>query len=50
MPWQVEILNDLVKAEIKALPADIQARFLRLANLITEAGLERLGEPPRQAP
>ena len=28
--WPVEILNETVAAEISALPADIQARFLRL--------------------
>jgi phage-related protein len=45
MPWQVEILNDTVRAEIKALPPDIQARFLRISNLIIQSGLENLGEP-----
>jgi DNA-binding XRE family transcriptional regulator len=29
--WRVEILNDTVAAEIAALPADMQARFLRLS-------------------
>ncbi len=28
MPWRVEILNETVAAEIAALPADMQARFL----------------------
>src|ERR1700712_4574358 len=45
MPWQVEILDETVAAEIAALPADMQARFLRLAERITSAGLESLGEP-----
>jgi phage-related protein len=45
MPWQVEILNETVAAEIAALPADMQARFLRLAERITVAGLESVGEP-----
>ncbi len=45
MSWRVEILNETVGAEITALPADIQARFLRLAERIRLAGLERLGEP-----
>ena len=31
MSWRVEILNEIVVAEIAALPADMQARFLRLA-------------------
>lgn len=45
MPWRVEILNETVAAEIAALPADMQARFLRLADRITAAGLQSLGEP-----
>src|SRR5713101_8032012 len=45
MPWRVEILNEAVAAEITALPADIQARFLRLAERIAIAGLENLREP-----
>lgn len=32
-------------AEIGALPADMQARFLRLAERICQMGLETLGEP-----
>jgi phage-related protein len=44
VPWQVEILNQTV-SEIAALPADIQARFLRLAERIELVGLETLGEP-----
>jgi phage-related protein len=43
--WRVEILNDTVAAEIAALPADMQARFLRLSERISQAGLESLGEP-----
>jgi phage-related protein len=38
-------LNETVTAEIAALPADIQARFLRLADRIRLAGLEVLREP-----
>jgi|ERR1035438_4731419 len=45
MSWRVEILNEIVAAEIAALPADMQARFLRLAERITSAGLESLSEP-----
>jgi hypothetical protein len=29
--WRVEILDETVAAEIAALPADMQARFLELA-------------------
>src|SRR6201996_8084251 len=45
MSWQVEILNEIVAAEIAALPTDMQARFLRLAERIASVGLESLGEP-----
>jgi phage-related protein len=43
--WRVEILNETVAAEIAALPSDMQARFLRLAERIAAAGLENLSEP-----
>ncbi|WP_349631286.1 hypothetical protein [Bradyrhizobium sp. AUGA SZCCT0222] len=45
MPWRVEILDETVAAEIAALPADMQARFLRLAERIASVGLESLSEP-----
>jgi phage-related protein len=45
MSWRVEILNETVAAEIAALPADMQARFLRLSDRIVQAGLESLGAP-----
>jgi phage-related protein len=43
--WRVDILNETVAAEIAALPADMQARFLRLAERIGQVGLESLREP-----
>jgi phage-related protein len=45
VPWRVEILNETVAAEIAALPADMQARFVRLVERITSMGLQNLGEP-----
>ena len=45
MPWRVEILNETVAAEIAGLPADMQARFLRLSERIGQAGLESLSQP-----
>jgi phage-related protein len=46
MPWRVEILNEAVAAELAALPEDMQARFVRLADRITSAaGLQSLGQP-----
>jgi phage-related protein len=38
------VLDETVAAEIAALPADMQARFLRLAERIASAGLESLSE------
>jgi hypothetical protein len=43
--WRVEILNETVAAEVAALPTDMQARFLRLAERIASAGLQSLGAP-----
>jgi phage-related protein len=45
MSWHVEILNATVAQEIKALPSDMQARFVRLGERIAQVGLERLGQP-----
>ena len=45
MQWKVEILNETVAAEISALPADMQARFLRIAERISQVELQNLGEP-----
>jgi len=41
----VETLNETVDAEVEALPEDMRARLARIAKLIEEKGLERLGEP-----
>jgi phage-related protein len=45
MQWTVEILNDTVAAEIRSLPDDMHAKFLRLAKRIEQFGLESLNEP-----
>ncbi len=45
MSWRVEFLDDRVIAEIEALPADMQARFLRIAELIESVGLPAVGAP-----
>jgi phage-related protein len=44
-PWIVETLNDSVDAELEALPADMRARFVRIADLIATIGLEKVGKP-----
>lgn len=43
--WAVETLNETVDAELAALPADMRARFVRIAELIEIAGLPRVHEP-----
>jgi len=45
MPWIVETLNDAVDAELEALPADMRARFIYIARLFEEFGIERVREP-----
>ncbi len=44
-PWIVETLNAAVDAELEALPADMRARFARIAGLIETLGLEKVGKP-----
>jgi phage-related protein len=46
MLWTVETLNAAVDAEIAALPADMQARYLRFVDAIEQAGFNGL---PREA-
>jgi phage-related protein len=45
MTWIVETLGAVVDAEIAALPKDMQASFLRIAERIEAVGLERIGQP-----
>jgi len=45
MNWTVETLNAIVDTELEALPADMRARFVHIARLIEEFGLERVHEP-----
>jgi len=45
MTWTVETLNDVVDAELEALPADMLARFFHISQMIEEFGLERVREP-----
>lgn len=46
MSWTVATLNELVDAEIEALPPDMRARLVRLSELIELHGLDAL---PRDA-
>lgn len=45
MNWKVEILNESVEQEIDALPEDMQAKLLRIIEMIGATGLERMREP-----
>jgi phage-related protein len=46
MRWAFQTLNALVDAEVRALPSDMQARFLRFGDVIQQSGLQAL---PRDA-
>ncbi|MEP7246846.1 MAG: type II toxin-antitoxin system RelE/ParE family toxin [Gammaproteobacteria bacterium] len=43
--WTVTTLNRTVDAELDALPADMRARLVRIAELIRSGGLENVGLP-----
>jgi phage-related protein len=45
LSWTVETLNETVEEEVGALPEDMRARLARIAMLIEQKGLERVGEP-----
>lgn len=45
MKWSVEFLNNRVEEEFLALPKDMQARFVRISELIEAYGLEHVGMP-----
>ncbi|MBN9309424.1 type II toxin-antitoxin system RelE/ParE family toxin [Devosia sp.] len=45
MRWQTETLDSRVDAEIEALPPRLQARLIRLLEMIEAIGLDHLGEP-----
>ena len=42
MRWTFQTLNAIVDEEIRGLPSDMQARLLRFADLIEQAGLQAL--------
>lgn len=45
MGWTVEFLTNDVEDELRALPRDMQARFLRIVSVIESRGLEQVHEP-----
>ena len=45
MDWTVEPLNRTVERELVALPKDMQARFLHIADLLRTFGPQHVGMP-----
>ena len=45
MKWTVETLNETVDNELESLPLDMQARFIRIVELIESFGLTQVGAP-----
>jgi phage-related protein len=45
MRWRVEILNDTVRAELEAWPADVRAALVKIVERIQTVGLPRVHEP-----
>ena len=43
--WTVEFLDDAVEAEFLSIPKDLQARLVRITDLIESHGLGNLGMP-----
>jgi phage-related protein len=43
--WRVEVLNEIVRAEVAALPEDIRARLTHIADMMAAVGPERMREP-----
>lgn len=45
MTWLVEFASPDVEGELRSLSSDLQAKFLRIAEMIELNGLERMREP-----
>ena len=45
MGWTVGFVNAAAEAEVKALPPDMIARFLRFGGMIASAGIQTMREP-----
>jgi phage-related protein len=43
--WRVEVLSDVVRAEIEALPEDIRARLAHIVDMMIAVGPERMRAP-----
>lgn len=45
MDWSIEPLDEAVEDELLALPADMQAKFLHISELLCRFGPQQLGMP-----
>jgi phage-related protein len=45
MSWTVGFVNAAAEAEVRALPPDMIARFLRFGGMIGSAGIQAMREP-----
>lgn len=45
MTWIVEFASPDIEDELRSLSSDLQAKFLRIAEMIEANGLERMREP-----
>lgn len=45
MRWRVEVLNEVVAAELDAWPAEVRAALVKIVERIEALGLERLHQP-----
>jgi phage-related protein len=45
MSWMAEFVNAKAEAEVAALPEDMNARFLKIGDMIRTYGLHRVHEP-----
>jgi phage-related protein len=43
--WRIEVLNEVVRAELKALPEDIRARLTHITDMMEAVGPERMRAP-----
>jgi len=43
--WTVGFVNEVAEQEVRALPRDLQSKFLRISDMIESNGLEKMREP-----
>ena len=43
--WTVGFVNALAELEVRALPRDLQSKFLRISDMIESNGLEKMRDP-----